>query len=181
MHVSIANPRWRGKRSRNSRRMRNPQYYVSGKRPMAWYNIFISSCLCKCQKYTCVITLEHWSLVSVVHIPSTFHYLAIIYNSIKCIANTFCNCMCLLHHIALCCFNGKVHLVFLFLFTKQMEVCRGASGVEYLISGIHYCADHSTDFYFPNTTIVHYPPTIFRLLAVEKKWLMLWIIHSFTH
>ena len=25
--------RWRGKRSRNSRRMRNPQFYVSGKRP----------------------------------------------------------------------------------------------------------------------------------------------------
>ena len=28
------NPRWRGKRSRHSRRMRNPQFYVSGKRPM---------------------------------------------------------------------------------------------------------------------------------------------------
>ena len=27
--------RWRGKRSRHSRRMRNPQYYVSGKKPMA--------------------------------------------------------------------------------------------------------------------------------------------------
>ena len=27
--------RWRGKRSRFSRRMRNPQFYVSGKRPMA--------------------------------------------------------------------------------------------------------------------------------------------------
>ena len=32
MHVGIANPRWRGKRSR---RMLNPQFYVSGKRPMA--------------------------------------------------------------------------------------------------------------------------------------------------
>ena len=30
----IANPRLRGKLSRNSRRMRNPQFYVSGKRPM---------------------------------------------------------------------------------------------------------------------------------------------------
>ena len=28
--------RWRGKRSRHSRRMRNPQFYVSGKRPMDW-------------------------------------------------------------------------------------------------------------------------------------------------
>ena len=35
MHVGIANPRWRWKRSRHSRRMRNPQFYVSGKRPMA--------------------------------------------------------------------------------------------------------------------------------------------------
>ena len=26
--------RWRGKRSRHSRRMRNPQFYISGKRPM---------------------------------------------------------------------------------------------------------------------------------------------------
>ena len=35
MHVGIANPRWRGKRSRHSRRMRNPQFYISGKRTMA--------------------------------------------------------------------------------------------------------------------------------------------------
>ena len=35
MHVGIANPRWRGKWSRHPRRMRNPQFYVSGKRPMA--------------------------------------------------------------------------------------------------------------------------------------------------
>ena len=34
MHVGIAKPRWRGKRSRHSRRMRNPQFYVSGKRPI---------------------------------------------------------------------------------------------------------------------------------------------------
>ena len=36
MHVGIANPRWRGKRSRHSRRMRNPQFYVSGKRPIRY-------------------------------------------------------------------------------------------------------------------------------------------------
>ena len=34
MHVGIANSRWRGKGSRHSWRMRNPQFYVSGKRPM---------------------------------------------------------------------------------------------------------------------------------------------------
>ena len=30
-------PRWRGKRSRHSWCMRNVQFYISGKRPMAWY------------------------------------------------------------------------------------------------------------------------------------------------
>ena len=30
MHVGISNPQWRGKRSRHSRCMRNPQFYVSG-------------------------------------------------------------------------------------------------------------------------------------------------------
>ena len=34
MHVGIANPRWRGKRSRHSRRMRNSLFHVSVKRPM---------------------------------------------------------------------------------------------------------------------------------------------------
>ena len=34
MHVRIAYPRCWGKRSRHCRRMRNPQFYVSGKRPM---------------------------------------------------------------------------------------------------------------------------------------------------
>ena len=33
MHVGIANPQWRGYRSRHSGRRRNPQFYVSGKRP----------------------------------------------------------------------------------------------------------------------------------------------------
>ena len=34
MLVGIANPRWLGKRSRHSRRMRNPHFYVSDKRPI---------------------------------------------------------------------------------------------------------------------------------------------------
>ena len=34
MLVGIVNLRWRGKRSRHSWRMRNPQFYVSAKRPM---------------------------------------------------------------------------------------------------------------------------------------------------
>ena len=32
--------RWRGKHSRHSWRMRNPHFYVSGKRPMGWKHIF---------------------------------------------------------------------------------------------------------------------------------------------
>ena len=39
MHVGIAYPWWWGKRSRHSRRMRNPQFYVSGKRPMTLAHI----------------------------------------------------------------------------------------------------------------------------------------------
>ena len=35
MHAGIANPRWRGKRSRHSRRMSKSQFDVSGKRPMS--------------------------------------------------------------------------------------------------------------------------------------------------
>ena len=35
MHVGIANTLWRGKRSRHSRRMHNPHFYASGKRPIA--------------------------------------------------------------------------------------------------------------------------------------------------
>ena len=34
MHIGIANPRWWGKRSRHSRRMCNPRFYLSGMRSM---------------------------------------------------------------------------------------------------------------------------------------------------
>ena len=45
MHVGIANPWWRGKRSRHSRRMHNPQIYVSGKRPNFCYQGLLC-CIC---------------------------------------------------------------------------------------------------------------------------------------
>ena len=38
MQIGIANIRWRGKRSRNSRRMYKPQFYVSDKQPIALEN-----------------------------------------------------------------------------------------------------------------------------------------------
>ena len=56
MHVGVANLRWRGKRSRHSRRMRNPQYYVSSMRPMET-NLFTTKLLyaqylgCCCDGY----------------------------------------------------------------------------------------------------------------------------------
>ena len=34
VNVGMANPRWRGKRSRHSRRIHNPQFTVFGKRPI---------------------------------------------------------------------------------------------------------------------------------------------------
>ena len=34
VHVGIANQQWRGKRTRHSRRMRNPHFCITGKRPM---------------------------------------------------------------------------------------------------------------------------------------------------
>ena len=56
-HVGIANPRWWGKRSRNSRRMRNPQFYLSGKRPIDsladhWLNRSQAGCLVPTLKMT---------------------------------------------------------------------------------------------------------------------------------
>ena len=51
MYVGIANPRWRGKRSRHSRRMRNPQFYVSGKKPMM---------------------IEYFYSLQAIHYPTTF-------------------------------------------------------------------------------------------------------------
>ena len=50
MHVGIAKPRWRGKRSRHSRWMRNPHFYVSVKRPIQTRTetpIVIIGCKCK--------------------------------------------------------------------------------------------------------------------------------------
>ena len=38
MYAAITNPRWREKRSRQSRRMRHPQFYVSGKGFMQMMN-----------------------------------------------------------------------------------------------------------------------------------------------
>ena len=49
MYIGITNPRWRGKRSRHSPRMRNPQFYVSGKRPLVY---IVLKCLLETNGYT---------------------------------------------------------------------------------------------------------------------------------
>ena len=43
MHAWIANPQWQGKRYRHSLRMHDPQFYVSGKRPMAAINTHLAT------------------------------------------------------------------------------------------------------------------------------------------
>ena len=46
--------RWRGKRSRYSRRMRNPQFCISGKRPMPCHSSLLMIChRCKGITYAC--------------------------------------------------------------------------------------------------------------------------------
>ena len=52
MHVGIAKPQWRGKRSRHSRRMRNSQFYVSVKRPMADLSTICTPCHTKVQSFS---------------------------------------------------------------------------------------------------------------------------------
>ena len=53
--------RWRGKRSRHSRRMLNPQFYVSGKRPIDRYlEVFINHFLGSSP----VSTLKQWAKIS---------------------------------------------------------------------------------------------------------------------
>ena len=56
--------RWRGKHSRHSRRMHNPQYYVSGKRPMCHIRIGWTSSerlLLVCPLFMCILDLS-WAL-----------------------------------------------------------------------------------------------------------------------
>ena len=49
--------RWRGKRSRHSRRMRNPQFYVSVKRPIEEYRNLMGMC---CRLRSSCSLLTHW-------------------------------------------------------------------------------------------------------------------------
>ena len=50
MHAGITNPRWRGKRSRQSRRMRKTQFYLSGQSPIqvSWHIYMSKNCVGGC-------------------------------------------------------------------------------------------------------------------------------------
>ena len=72
MHAGIANPRWREKRSRHSRRMRNPQFYLSDKRLMSWlYPGMFCSCWPVCLPVVVTLAVTLVSGVSSVEV-STF-------------------------------------------------------------------------------------------------------------
>ena len=65
MHDWIANPRWRGKRAWHSRRMRNPQFCVSGKRPIvqpipALYLLLIQLILMITKHWCIRLYLQTW-------------------------------------------------------------------------------------------------------------------------
>ena len=62
MRVGIANPWWQGKRSRHSQRMRNPQFYVSDKRPMLLNEEVINNNGITVTRYT-----ESWILMHAVY------------------------------------------------------------------------------------------------------------------
>ena len=65
MHVGIAKPRWWGKRSGHSRRMRNPQFYVSGKSLMPYYVRWSTGAACG---ITTIINLMIHESVIIVYI-----------------------------------------------------------------------------------------------------------------
>ena len=66
MRVAIANRWWQGKRSRHSRRMRHPQFYVSDKRPMLPDQEVINNNGITVTRYT-----ESWILMHAVY-PSRY-------------------------------------------------------------------------------------------------------------
>ena len=78
MHVGIANPRWCRKRSRHSRCMRSPQYYISGKMPMGklwdviWETMTVISTLYLFYVYgiNCLISLRHLTVFFLSRRPS---------------------------------------------------------------------------------------------------------------
>ena len=75
MYVGIANPRWQGKLSR---RMRNPQFYVSGKRPIeiqtCWWPFYRFWNQYSCMKYVVFLFNFHDFFLQRIHLTITLHW-----------------------------------------------------------------------------------------------------------
>ena len=72
MRVGIAKPRWWGKRSRHSRRMRNPQFYVSGKRLMPYYVRWSTGAVCGIITITNLMKHESVIIVFIIVVTRCF-------------------------------------------------------------------------------------------------------------
>ena len=84
MHVEIANPRWQGKRYRHSRCMGNPQFCVSGKRPMT--ELFhMLSCLFLWNKKFTILTIL--SVISTLTLSASDGLLYLSAESHQCIGS----------------------------------------------------------------------------------------------
>ena len=66
MHVGIANPRWRGKRSLHSRRMRNPQFFSASDKSLIVMIIvpFITFLKPPCQDLIFLTCTQNWNRVT---------------------------------------------------------------------------------------------------------------------
>ena len=93
MHVGIANPWRRGKRSRHSRRMRNPQFYVSDKRAMKifllepqrlYFIIYINTALSNCFITDIFHTCFFIHFVSGMFIGKSLHFTSLLDGCLLC-------------------------------------------------------------------------------------------------
>ena len=114
MHVGITNPRWRRKRSRHSRCMRNPQFCVSGKMPV------VSVTVVRCRRLVTSLLVgydldiyvvhEHWPGDDIPHIG--WNALLIMSNHINM-------------HVTCSTYKNT-------LFLKQSKLCKYKSVIAYI-------------------------------------------------
>ena len=105
MHLGIAKPRWREKRSRHSWRMRNPPFCISGKRSMPWHHCvqakkigwhlrpFGNSATC-CQHSAMVAYISHESPRQLLHVSCNAEPILAYYDVFA--TTLYCQCQWLL-------------------------------------------------------------------------------------
>ena len=80
--------RWWGKRSWHSRRMRNPQFYVSGKRPMVQWMLEKQFCTdIFVNRHPRNLYGVHWSIFRGIHCRMSFFFILTIYQSLRAIVH----------------------------------------------------------------------------------------------